>query len=89
MYYRRTVICVSLVLVVALHAFWIAPAQANEDASSFAQQLGYRAIGVLQDDDSTLAQREAMFRDILVEGFDLNLIGRFVLARYWKKASEE
>jgi len=89
MFYRRTVICVSLVLVVALHAFWIAPAQANEDASSFAQQLGYRAIGVLQDDDSTLAQREAMFRDILVEGFDLNLIGRFVLARYWKKASEE
>ena len=54
MFYRRTVICVSLVLVVALHAFWIAPAQANEDASSFAQQLGDRAIGVLQDDGSTL-----------------------------------
>jgi phospholipid transport system substrate-binding protein len=89
MYYRRTVICVSLVLVVALHALWVAPAQAKGDASSFVQQLGNRAIGVLQDDGSTLAQREAMFRDILVEGFDLNLIGRFVLARYWKKASEE
>ncbi len=76
-------------LVVALHALWVAPAQAKGDASSFVQQLGNRAIGVLQDDGSTLAQREAMFRDILVEGFDLNLIGRFVLARYWKKASEE
>ncbi|MBT3928294.1 MAG: ABC transporter substrate-binding protein [Rhodospirillaceae bacterium] len=89
MFSRRTIICISLALIVALHALWAAPAQANGEASNFVQRLGDQAIGVLQDDGISLAEREALFRDILVEGFDLKLIGRFVLARHWKRANKE
>ncbi|MBT4428482.1 MAG: ABC transporter substrate-binding protein [Rhodospirillaceae bacterium] len=89
MFSRRTIICISLALIVALQALWAAPAQATGEASNFVQRLGDQAIGVLQDDGISLAEREALFRDILVEGFDLKLIGRFVLARHWKRANKE
>ena len=73
----------------ALNAAWHAPARASGDASDFVQLLADQAIGVLQSEDRSLEQREAQFRDILVKGFDLDLIGRFVLARHWRSASDE
>lgn len=86
---RRTLICMSLALFFALNSAWPAPAQASGDASNFVQQLANQAISVLRSDDNTLEHREAQFREILVKGFDLDLIGRFVLARHWKSANAE
>ena len=79
----------SLALIVLVHSGWSQAAQAANEASGFVQNLGDQAMGVLQDDGGTLAQRETQFRIILVEGFDLKLIGRFVLGDYWRKASED
>jgi phospholipid transport system substrate-binding protein len=79
----------SLALIVLVHSGWSQAAQAANEASGFVQNLGDQAMGVLQDDGGTLAQRETQFRIILVEGFDLKLIGRFVLGGYWRKASED
>ena len=84
---RRTIL--SLTLIVLVHFAWSPAAHAAGEASRFVQQLGDQAIGVLQQDDQTLAQREASFRIILVDGFDLDLIGRFVLGRHWKTANED
>ena len=39
--------------------------------------------------DNSLAEREAKFRTILKEGFDMPLIARFALGRYWRVASKE
>lgn len=78
----------SLALVVLVQAGWNPAAQASETASGFVQQLGEQAIHALRDDSGSLAQREAQFRALLVEGFDLNLIGRFVLGRAWKAADK-
>jgi len=79
-------------LIVALAALlvsgWSPGARAAEEASQFVQQLSQQAIGVLRDDSGSLAEREERFRAILVEGFDLQFIGRFVLGRYWKTADE-
>jgi len=89
MFYRRTILAFGLALIVMLPTVCSNPARASGEASSFVQELGSQAIGVLQDDSHTLEQREARFREILVKGFDLDLIGRFVLARYWKSADDD
>lgn len=62
----------------------------NPDAAaSFIDNLGKQAFATLQQSDSSLAQREAAFGKILKDGFDLNLIGRFVLGKYWRRATPE
>ena len=70
---RRTIF--SLALIALVLGGWSPAAQASESASRFVQQLGEQAINVLQDDGISLAQREMQFRALLIEGFDLNLIG--------------
>lgn len=59
------------------------------DASEFIQKLGDQALEVLGDKSVSLRERETTFRGLLSDGFDLNLIGRFVLGRYWRTATEE
>lgn len=69
-----------------------APAQAQitpDEAKKFIQQMGDQAIEVLQQQNSTLAQREDKFRAILKDGFAIPLIGQFVAGNYWKQASPE
>ena len=78
----------SLALIALVLGGWSPAAQTSESASRFVQQLGEQAINVLQDDSISLAQREMQFRALLIEGFDLNLIGRFVLGRARKTADD-
>lgn len=61
----------------------------ENDAARFIHQLGNRAIETLRTSDLTLDQREAQFRGLLREGFDLAFIGRFVLGKYWRAATPE
>ncbi len=58
-------------------------------ASDFVRDLGQQAIAVLRSKDKSLAEREAALDKLLKDRFDLNLIGRFSLGRYWRQASEE
>ena len=53
------------------------------------KMLGEEALAILGRSDMSLEQREAILADILKNGFDLPLIGRFVLGKYWRKASPE
>jgi phospholipid transport system substrate-binding protein len=70
------------------------PASAQDDAvppdqaTAFIQDLSQKAISVLRDQSKTEAEREATFRGLLKEGFDMNFIGRFVLGVNWNRASE-
>lgn len=67
------------------------PAGASEDdpAAAFIDGLGARTIQVLRDKAHTsFAEREAAFRALMVEGFDIPMVGRFVLGRHWRTASE-
>lgn len=74
---------------------WSQSAQAEasqrqlDAAARFIEDLADRAIGVLQRTDGTLEEREAEFRAIMAESFDLEFIGRFVLGRHWRKATPE
>lgn len=77
--------------LVLLFAGFIAasPGAAAADApSDFITTLGTRAITELGDEDISQADREARFRTLLNEHFDVPAIGRFVLGRHWKAASD-
>lgn len=56
-------------------------------AASFIDLLGQRVIKSLTRHDVTAQQRAREFRALLRESFDLPYIGRFTLARYWRRST--
>ena len=77
---------VALLLAVIL-PFAAAPARATDDSAGFIADLGQRTIKVLSSKLSE-REREAQFRAIFDEGFDVPAISRFVLGQYWRSATE-
>lgn len=66
-----------------------AHADVPTDAGDFLQNLGERALEELTVGSIDEAERERRFRDLLRQGFDLGAIGRFVLGKHWRRASQE
>jgi phospholipid transport system substrate-binding protein len=64
-------------------------AAAVDGAQEFIRRLAQDAIAVLQRNDVTLEQREATFRRLLSDGFEMEFIGRFVLGQAWRTATPE
>ena len=81
----------TILFAVAL-AFIAAPAgadDANPAASAYMQSLGSKAIKELTDPAVPQAERQARFRTLLDEHFDIPAIAKFTLGRYWRTATEE
>ncbi|HZF36702.1 MAG TPA: ABC transporter substrate-binding protein [Candidatus Angelobacter sp.] len=81
----------TLLFAVAL-AFAAAPAgadDANPAASAFMQSLGSKAINELTDPAVPQSDRQARFRTLLDEHFDMPAIAKFTLGRYWRTATDE
>ncbi len=85
---RRLILTLALFAMTGVASAAYATAQTGT-ASQFIHQLGNQAITTLQTPGITLEEREARFRGILRQGFDLPFIGRFVLGRYWKRTAPE
>jgi phospholipid transport system substrate-binding protein len=66
----------------------LAQAQADTEhpASTFLDTMRERAIAGLTDTTRSEEEREALFRELLNETFDIERIGRFVVGRYWRQA---
>ena len=60
---------------------------APDTADEFIRVLAGEAIQSLADETLSEAQRESEFRDFLVKAFDVRVVGRFVLGRYWRVAT--
>ncbi len=58
-------------------------------ASTFLDSVRERAIAGLTDTTRSDEEREALFRGLLNETFDIRSIGRFVVGRYWRKAEAD
>jgi phospholipid transport system substrate-binding protein len=58
------------------------------EAGTFIMSMADKAIAGLTDLNVPLPERTARFRALLNEGFDVSHIGRFVLGRFWRSASE-
>ena len=70
----------------------VTPAHANqhlETSSEFIRTFANRAINTLTTKDQTMEMRRDEFRSLFREGFAINGIARFVLGRYWRRASED
>lgn len=58
-------------------------------AADFLDSMSKRAVAGLTDLSREEAEREAIFRSLLTEAFDLPAIARFVVGRYWRASSAE
>lgn len=60
-----------------------------DGSKALIEDIAGRGIGFLSDSSLSEDRREAEFRDLLNDAFDMETIGRFALGRYWKSATAE
>lgn len=78
---RTSALCVAL-LVLAVPARASAP-------EAFVRDLAANALASLGEKGVADDEHERRFRGLLTQTFDLPRISRFVLGRYWRKATDE
>jgi phospholipid transport system substrate-binding protein len=62
---------------------------ANPDAAkAFVKSLADEAIALMAQRNTTSPAQQARFRELFTRGFDVEEIGRFVLGRYWREATD-
>lgn len=77
--------------IVVLCAIWLQPAAAAVDASQaagFLTELQEKAASRLGDASISSEEKEQYFRQLFNESFDVPAIGRFIIGRYWRRASD-
>ncbi len=79
---------VALASMVGLGAPRPAVAAGPGDPAVFVREFSDQAIGVLADRSLSGEHRQQAFRELLTAGFDVKAISRFVLGRYWRKATK-
>lgn len=82
---RQFVVALVATLLFSLSAY--AQQARADNAEALIASLGDRALKVLVVDSQSDEQRIEAFRGLLNEGFDLPLIGRYALGRYWRQAT--
>jgi len=66
-----------------------ASASANDPAQVFVEGMADEAIQALTAEGVNRSDRIVRFRELLKANFDVPLIGKWVLGRYWRSASDE
>lgn len=66
-----------------------ATAIAEEDAGQFLVSFGEDAAAELRDENLTDEERAQRFRILLNEAVDMEALVKFILGRYWRRASPE
>jgi phospholipid transport system substrate-binding protein len=87
-YLRTFFTALLLTATIAVAQSAAATGDASPAASAFIQKLGNDAIKELTDPGIPQAEREARFRRLLVDRFDMAAISKFVLGRYWRSTNE-
>ena len=83
---RRRVLALLAVLGVAFVAPGVANAQ-EADAGAFLDSLTHDIFAKLDDPSLSQTQKEQDLRNLFRQNFDVPAISRFVLGKYWRKAS--
>ncbi|MDH5489047.1 MAG: ABC transporter substrate-binding protein, partial [Rhodospirillaceae bacterium] len=60
----------------------------SKTAHQFIEGLADAAIGALTDKEATREKRVERFRELLGHNFDVELIGKWVMGRHWRAASD-
>ena len=61
----------------------------EDEATTFVKKLAEKAIAELTDKSEPRVQRIFLFREFFNAHFAVNGIGKWILGRHWKKATEE
>lgn len=64
-------------------------APVHTSAQSFIEGLADEAVQALTAEGASRAVRQERFRELLNANFDVNLIGKWVLGRYWRIATDD
>lgn len=78
-----------LVVFVSLGGAPPSAREGAEDPGAFVQHLGDEVVGILRQGDKASSDRRDRFRALFASNFDVPAIGRFVLGRHWRTATEE
>lgn len=84
----RAVCAALLCTAIALARPAGAMGEADSAAFAFVQELGKDAVRELADPAIPQSERDARFRRLLVDRFDMPAISKFVLGRYWRSTNE-
>ncbi len=87
MLFRRNVLSLAAAAWLGAAVASSGAAAAAETADEFIRGLADQAIQTLADETLSEAERETEFRNFLARAFDVPIIGRFVLGRYWRLAT--
>jgi phospholipid transport system substrate-binding protein len=60
----------------------------SAEASTFVQSLDDKAVAIAAGQSLDVAERDRRFHDMFVASFDVPAIGRFVLGRHWRTATD-
>lgn len=71
-----------------LVVIFVTPAVA-EEPKALIERLGGQAISIVANDGASTEQKNASFEALFQEGFDVPLVARIVLGRYWRAATPE
>ena len=87
---RRALLAGALIAALVVAAPSQRTAASDDAAVAFVQGVGDEVMAILGDRaNSTLAEREAAFRDLMGRGFDIPIVTRFVLGRHWRTATDD
>lgn len=81
----------ALCAAVSFGLFFASPASAEtvENASKYVETLGNSAIATLSDKSMAKEVKQAKIEKLFRENVDIAWIGKFVLGRFWRQASDE
>jgi phospholipid transport system substrate-binding protein len=65
-----------------------AEAATADDPGAFLSGFAQRAITMLTNESLSEERRREAFRELFTSGFDVDLVSRFALGRFWNQASE-
>ncbi len=74
-------------LLVCSQTFQAHADEFTDGAQKFIASLSHQAERSLLEKNITLTERKARFRKLMLDSFDLNGVGKWVLGRYWRRAS--
>lgn len=77
-----------LFMLVAGSTLAAAPAQAAAPQSQFIQDLGDRVLKIVADKSISAEARKSALSSAFFDNFDVPYIGKFVLGRYWRVATD-
>jgi phospholipid transport system substrate-binding protein len=85
---RRAALLAAAAALLAGRSGQAALADASASPKEFIQRLGDRTVAILNEPQSQNAQKLKQLKALLDESTDLALVGRLVMGRYWREASQ-